>query len=74
MNYSHGIINNVTQNIRMAYENDIVDANIIPSFVKMQIYIKINFLNAKIIVSKLKTKNVKKNEKNYFVSIFLGRM
>ncbi len=60
MNYSYGIVNNVTQSIRMAYENDTMDANIIPCFVKIGIYIKINFLNAKIIVSKLKTKNVKK--------------
>ncbi len=37
MNYSHGIVSNVTQSIRMAYENDIEDANIIPRFVKMRI-------------------------------------
>ncbi len=73
MNFLHGIVNNVTQSIRMAYENGIVDANIIPCFVKMRKYIKINLLIAKIIVSKLKTKNVKKIEKNYFVSIFLRR-
>ncbi len=59
MNYTYGIINNVTQSMQMAYENDIVDANIMRCFVKMLLYIKINFLK-KIIFSKLKTKNVKK--------------
>ncbi len=47
----------------MGYENDVVDANIILYFIKMQIYIKINFPKAKIILSKLKTKSVKKMKK-----------
>ncbi len=54
----------------MAYENDIMDANIIPRFVKMWMYTKINFLNAKIIVSKLKTKNVQKWKKLLHKYIF----
>ncbi len=41
MNYSHGIVNNVMQSIRMAYENDIMEANIIWCFVKMRIYVTI---------------------------------
>ncbi len=63
MNYSHGCVNNVTQSIPTAYKNDIVDANIMRCFVKMRIYVKINFLNPKIIEWKLKTKNVKKMKK-----------
>ncbi len=62
MNYSHGIVNNVMQSIQVAYENDIMDANIIRCFVKMRIYIKINFLNAEI-RNPFKIKNQKCQEK-----------
>ncbi len=45
----------------MAYENDIVDVNIIRCSVKMQIYIKSNFLNAKNNRFQIKNQKYQKN-------------
>ncbi len=70
MNYSHGIANNVTKSIRMAYENDVVYSNIIRCFLKMRILYKNQFFQHKNYNFEIKNQKCQKNEKNYFVRIF----